>query len=254
MIDSSDQREPSARPGPESRWTHRATVRLHWLDSGDEYDERTPLLFVPGFGEEAFDHTALIEAIAPRRVIVPDLRGRGHSDSPEAGYSLEDHVGDLEAIIRGANVDQIHIACYSRGTAYAVKWATGNRRRVKSLTIGDYPAEHITPPKGAADFLAGRERFGRPLTDRVEAWVIRAVFEACRPETYYAALAELGVPLLLVYGGRQSSLVDRACLARYQTSLPELAIECFERSGHDLWRPDALRFAKCIAEFIQDAD
>jgi len=269
-----DSRARSIRP--RSRWSQHEAVRLHWLDSAapSEFTEAAechepagpgegrggrpdalPLVFVPGFGEEALDHLGLFERLAPRRVIVPDLRGRGPSDAPLEGYALADHVGDLEAVMRDARVDRIHVASYSRGTAYAVKWAIDHAGRVASLTIGDYPAEHIAPPAGAVEALADRTRFERPILERVSYDVMQAVFAACVSESYYAGLAALReVPLLLVHGARRSSMVDGKALARYREARPDIEIEVFEDSGHDLWRPDPDRFAETVARFVNAAD
>lgn len=249
-----------------SRFSQSGQLRIHWLDGtshaahaahaarATDADPLTALLFVPGMGEEALDHTALIELLAPRRVIIPDLRGRGPSDTPESGFTLGDHVADLDVVIRDAAIDRVHIASYSRGTAYAVKWAIENPDRVASIAIGDYPAQHIKPPPGSEDFLVGRERFGRPMTDRVTRRVMSSVFMACTDEDYYDGLARVAAPLLLIHGGRKHSLINGGILVRYRASRPDMEVELFEESGHDLWIPDPERFARRIARFIDAAD
>ncbi len=212
------------------------------------------MIFIPGFGEEARDHIPLIEQLSARRVIVPDLRGRGPSDAPATGYGLAEHLGDLDAVVRNTGVRRVHVASYSRGTAYALRWAIEHADHVASLTVGDYPAAHIRPPEGAVDFMAGRSRFGRPMTERIPEQTMRAVFAACEDETYYESLSRLHVPFLLMYGGREGSMIDDKTLERYRTSCSNLTLDRFEDSAHDLWRPDPARFARQLGRFMDATD
>lgn len=248
---------PAARDLPasvRSRWSSSGAVRLHWLEGHADATDRPALVFIPGFGEEALDHLPLIDALPARRVIIPDLRGRGLSDVPASGYGLAEHVGDLDVVLRDAGAFRTHVASYSRGTAYALRWALEHPELVVSLTVGDYPAEHIRPPDGAADFLAGRARFGRPMTDRISERTMRTVFADCTNEAYYEALSRVRFPLLLMYGGRRGSMVDVEILERYRASRPDCAFERFEDSAHDLWQPDPARFGRTLARFIDAAD
>lgn len=245
----------AADRGDPERWAERDGVRLHYLDSTDRADPGiTPMVFLPGFGEEALDHVDLIELLLPRRVVVPDLRGRGPSDAPVAGYTLADHVGDLDAVIGAAGLDVVHVASYSRGTAYALRWALDHPDRVRSVAVGDYTAAHLVPPPGTVDIFVGQRRGGRPVTDRISATTMAAVFADAVAEDYHDRLARLPAPLLVVRGGRRSSLLSDEALARYRSARPDVVVEVLDDSGHDLWSPDPAAFPRLLARFAERAD
>ena len=81
------------------KFANNQGVRLHYLDSGglDSGGQGVPALFVPGFGEEAAEHTAVIEALAPRRTLVVDLRGFDRIAGP-ATFTAELHDAPDRAI------------------------------------------------------------------------------------------------------------------------------------------------------------
>src|ERR1700730_958422 len=128
---------PGTDGGPASRWARNREVRLHYLEARPSAPG-TAVLVVPGFGEEAADHIALVEAVAPRRAVAVDLRGRGPSAVTADGYRIEDHVRDLEAVVAASGIERLHLVTYSRGTTYGLAWAFAHLDQVASITIGDY--------------------------------------------------------------------------------------------------------------------
>lgn len=75
-----------------------------------------PVLCLPGLTRNARDFEDLAAAIAPeRRVICPDLRGRGHSDyAPDpATYTPPHYLGDVLALLDGLGIAR----CVAIGTS-----------------------------------------------------------------------------------------------------------------------------------------
>ncbi len=238
-------------PHRHSRWACNGDVTLHYLDAVDaETDHsRVPLVFVPGFGEEALDHLTLIDALAPRRLIVPDLRGRGPSDKPDDPYDLDAHVADLDAVVAATGLTRVHIASYSRGTAYAMRWAVENPDKLASISVGDYPAAQIAPPLEAIAVLQARERFGRPFTDRIPAPLIAKVIEQAHTELYYDRLAQIDVPLMLMHGTRRSAMATEDVIAAYRAARPDVHLVVID-DGHDLWKRDPHAVPRAIRAFL----
>ena len=102
-----------------------------------ETEERPPLLIVPGFTESAEDYIEIIRAFEDRKCIAITLRGRGKSDSPEFGYTLEDHVSDIQAVVEQLALDNFYMLGYSRGVSYMIEYALGNLSKIKGMIIGD---------------------------------------------------------------------------------------------------------------------
>lgn len=237
----------------QSRFADHGTVRIHFLDSGHgDGDDRIPVVFVPGFGEEAMEHLPFIEALRPRRTIVVDLRGRGRSDAPESGYGMDEHAADLDAAIHAAGLDRLHLVSYSRGTTYAMRWATTHAERLASYTIGDYPAEQVIPPAWFPPKAEKSKWRGRPVSERMPVPAIRRLFADAVALDMWEDLRRLNCPMLLIRGGAQGGMLNDASTARYREVVARLQVETFEESAHDLWNPDPLRFVRTLAQFLDN--
>jgi pimeloyl-ACP methyl ester carboxylesterase len=71
------------------------------------------------------------------RVIAYDLRGRGDSDKPERGYSLQIHCKDLADLLDGLNLKRAVIAGHSLGAHIGLAFAVTFPRRVSKLVLVD---------------------------------------------------------------------------------------------------------------------
>ncbi|MDG0791429.1 alpha/beta hydrolase [Cohnella ginsengisoli] len=119
-------------------------VRIHYLDSLYESDASlVPVLISPGLSETAEEYEDFMVEMLPRRTIVLSFRGRGLSDTPLAGYDLQDHLTDIESVVQHLQLAHFHLYGYSRGVSYALGYARQHPERVVSLIVKDYPAEHI---------------------------------------------------------------------------------------------------------------
>jgi pimeloyl-ACP methyl ester carboxylesterase len=75
-------------------------VRLHYLDGHADCPTELSIVIVPGLAETAEDYAELMRRLAPRRCVAISLRGRGRSDTPASGYTLDDHADDVLAVVR----------------------------------------------------------------------------------------------------------------------------------------------------------
>ena len=231
----------------------RDGVRLHYLDSCGTAAV-PPVVFVPGMGDDADDYRDLLDELLPRRVLAVDLRGRGRSDAPESGWSLAHHVDDLDAVVGAAGLDQLHLASYSRGTAYALGWATTHPGRVLSVTIGDYGARQVLVPAEHREGFRFRRWRGRPMNERMDPRAIDAIFAAGEAVEFWDELGALGIPVLLLRGTEPGALVTDEVVARYRESVPGIEVVPVPGSGHDLWRPDPHVFPRTLASFLDRVD
>lgn len=238
---------------PVSRFVRAGDVRLHYLDARPS-SPGPAVVIVPGLGEEAADHLELLDAVAPRRAIAVDLRGRGASDVATHGYRLEDHVGDLDAIVADAGVHAAHVVTYSRGTTYGLGWALGHLDRVVTITVGDYPARQIVPPAALAEYVATRSWRRRPMAERMPATAVEAMVADAEAIEFWDDLTAVRQPMLLIRGGATGAMVGPEVEARYRRAVPHLEVVCFEESGHDLWSPDPDRFAATVRAFLDRVD
>lgn len=227
------------------------SVRLHYVESGPSSDE--PLLvFVPGLTDLAEDYLPILEEFG-RRTVVVDLRGRGPSDAPETGYSLDDHASDIEAVVNAATQGQVHLATFSRGSCYALTWAFTNPDRVLSIAIGDYPAREVIFPSDHLDnFMASTWR-GTPVEQRLSRRALEGIVASAVGRTFWDELAEFEGPVLVVRADGEGPITSEDW-DRYATEVPRAELVTFKDSPHDIFRQDRLRFPRLVRELADSAE
>ena len=80
----------------------------------------------------------MAEALSPgHRMLAMDLRGRGHSEAPASGYSIEHHCRDILAVLDDLGVDNAVIMGHSLGAFIALAFAAEYSDRVDRLILVD---------------------------------------------------------------------------------------------------------------------
>ena len=189
-------------------WVDNRGVKINYLDS--EIDNQlTPLVFLPGMLSTAQDYIEDMETMAPRRCLALSLRGRGKSDTPTTGYSLEDHVSDIEVVMARVHLGHFAVFAFSMGVPYAIEYAAKHRQSIDGLVIGDYPArlKHI-PETWISDVV---RRFG---DDKAQfAGAIQRESKDCE---LWDRLDQLHFPLLVLHGCKEGTLLNTEDIALYK--------------------------------------
>jgi len=242
-------------PGPVDGWADNRGVRLHFLDTGAVAEPgRTTVVVVPGLSEAAEEYAWLLDGLAPRRCVALSLRGRGQSDAPLAGYSLADHVSDLEAVVEALRLPRFCVVGLSRGVAYAVRFATLHPERVAGLVVGDYPAHHTElPPEWVDAFMESSWR-GVPVVERMKRRVVAGIQRDSRYEPLWEGLRRVPFPALILRGTGEGSLLPRKEADRYRRLIPEATVVAFEGTDHDLLEPDPTRLVRVLEGFLGGLD
>jgi pimeloyl-ACP methyl ester carboxylesterase len=207
-------------------------------------------VIVPGMGEPAEEYRWLADALAGRRVVIVDVRGRGESDAPAHGYRWEDHIGDLAAVVDALALDRPILVAFSRGSSYALGYALADPSRVRGLVVGDYTARHVgLPPEFAAHQLEVVIR-GVPMRERMPEHAVLAVADESVEVPLWDRLSELECPVLVVRGGRRSAIVTEEVAARWQEALPTVEIALLPEAGHDLWSRDPDAYLAVLRAYL----
>ncbi len=240
---------------PIESWAHNGSVRLHHLRSGGEgASQGTPVLFIPGMSQIADDFAGLMASLAPRGCVAATLRGRGRSDVPQSGYTLEDHVADIEAVVAQSGLGRFHLFAFSRGVAYALGYGVSHPDRLASLIIGDYPGHHSAiSPEWVDAFLASTFQ-GKTARERMPEHAIRAIQREARQILFWDDLARVNCPVLILKGGAEGSLLPMDQAERYLRALPDARLVVFDGFGHDLWADGGIRLAETLKEFLAGAE
>lgn len=138
------------------------------------------------------------------RVLLYDCRGMWRSDHPAGPYSMEQHVEDLHALLKGLKIDKAHIGGISYGSEISMLFAIRHPEMTSSLIVMDGVSEIHPLLKGqTTPWLLAAERQDAALLLRTsyhlnfaEEWINKnQAFIEASVERYaeidMAALAEL---------------------------------------------------------------
>jgi pimeloyl-ACP methyl ester carboxylesterase len=153
-------------------------------------------------------------------VVTYDLRGHGRSDRPPTGYTLDDAVDDLHAMIAGLGLSgPVHLVGYSFGGTVLFRYAHRHPSSVASLAVIE--SEPPTAAWAARTVDGLREvalHVGDPARMAVQPELVQKMSATARsladtttvttdivaPSGLMTAdqVAALDVPMLLIVGGR----------------------------------------------------
>jgi pimeloyl-ACP methyl ester carboxylesterase len=111
-----------------------ADATIRWTETAGPAPAR---LFVHGLGGDAATAWSdLVPRLEPRRDLLPDLLGHGHSDAPSAfGYTLAEHADTLAAVLDHAVEGPVDVVGHSMGGAIAIVLADRRPDLVSSLLL-----------------------------------------------------------------------------------------------------------------------
>ena len=121
---------------PQHGWVQANGLQLHyWEWPGDD----PPLLCLHALTFNGRIWNTLAERLAGRRrIIAPDLRGRGLSDKPPAGsYGWDQHASDVAEVMRQLGIGPLILVGHSLGGYVATLVAARERELVRRLVVVD---------------------------------------------------------------------------------------------------------------------
>lgn len=230
-------------------WALSDKVQIHYLDSDPaQRAGGLPLLLIPGMLGAAEDYLSDMESLAPRRCVSASLRGRGKSDAPKQGYSFEDHVDDVQAVVHAAGLSGFCALGYSTGVAYALGYAVRHPSALQGLVLLDYPARY---PAIGPEWVDRALPF---LSDPAREPVVGALQRESVEVPLWESLERIECPVLILRGGKAGSMLSEEDARRYRRRLRRARIVVFEDSGHELWDPDRDRYLHELRAFLQEID
>jgi pimeloyl-ACP methyl ester carboxylesterase len=133
-----------------------------WEGKGKE------VLCVHGITANCRSWDVIASSLAPQhKVIAMDLRGRGLSDSPASGYSVEKHCRDILALMDDRRMDRAVLMGHSLGAFISLVFAANYPGRVDRLILvdggGNLSAAQMT--KVFAGIKPSLDRLGKVFPD-----------------------------------------------------------------------------------------
>jgi len=124
----------------ESRFVEANGIRLRYLEHGGD---GPTLVLTHGLSANAHFFDGLVAGgLAPAlHVLSFDLRGRGLSDKPTHGYSIEEHAADLLGALDALGLGRVLLGGHSFGGLLTFYLAAEAPERVERALVLDAPAE-----------------------------------------------------------------------------------------------------------------
>ena len=267
---------------PADRFVTANGLRLHYVEWGDA--SKPPLVLIHGLDRVArtFDHLA--PHFSDRyRVIAYDMRGHGDSSwDPQGRYLVEDHVGDLEGLVKALGLRNMVVWGNSTGGRVAQVFTALHPDLVTHLIAEDVGPER---PRAIADNYARRvkaEENGWASEDELIAALRKA--NAGMAEAVLRSYARHGAkrradgrlvwkrdpnlvkgfvetdlwrfvgtiqtPALYVLGGR-STIVPPETQAQLQKTLPRVRLVTMPGLGHYPSDEQPAEFVAIVNEFLR---
>lgn len=125
----------------EKRWSSEDGLSLYFRDyRGPEGYDGPPVICMHGLTRNSRDFAELAEHIAKtRRVIVPEVRGRGQSDfAPEpATYNPAQYVADVEQLFEREEIERFIAIGTSMGGLMTMMLAAAKPGRIAAVVMND---------------------------------------------------------------------------------------------------------------------
>jgi pimeloyl-ACP methyl ester carboxylesterase len=173
-------------------------VRIHYATAG----EGPPLVLLHGWPQHWWSWRRLIGPLAAsHRVICPDIRGMGWSDTPRRGYSRSRLVMDLLGLMDALSMEQVSLIGHDWGLLVGYETCFTQPQRIRRFVamggIHPWTARGLPPTLAARvwQIYALASPLGAPATLRLglperclQAWRYRGTFTPGELETYLGGL------------------------------------------------------------------
>lgn len=234
-------------------WINNHGTSIHFYDSNPNTNNlKLPFVMIPGLSESAEDYIPVMEMLFPRRCIAISLRGRGKSDAPQIGYTLEDHISDIESVIKHLEINEFILMGFSRGVSYALGYALTNLSSIKGLVLGDYPAYHSQLPTGWVEYFSSLPPWrGKSLSERIKTHTLYGLQKESKQILFWDKLSSISCPTLVIRGGKVDAVLSKDDGVKYLEKIQNSNLVVFEESNHNIFKPNLKKFVDTIQEFFE---
>jgi pimeloyl-ACP methyl ester carboxylesterase len=113
-------------------------AKIRYQESGEDNPDKTPLLFLHGYGG-MIEHWDLNipEFAHNHKIYAMDLIGFGNSQKPNVRYSLELFASQIETFLLLKKIDSVIIVGHSMGAASAIYFAHHQPEKIKGLILAN---------------------------------------------------------------------------------------------------------------------
>lgn len=236
-----------------SLFVDNGSVKIHVLENGVPSEKTPSLLVISGIWEPAERAIPVLSEIHSH-VVALSLRGRGLSSTPKTGYTLQDHLSDIDAVVKYFSLEHYCVLGFSRGASYALGWSLKNQQDMCGLILGDQPPIHISLGTEQVKFWSNLEYLGVPILNFMRQTAIEGLAREAEEVDFSPELSKLKIPVALFAGKNKESMipsnVSDEILQLYKREIPSIEIVDFAQSGHMIPDEEPEKYIKEIESFI----
>lgn len=228
-------------------------IKIHVLENGILSDKYPSLLVIGGLWEPA-ERAIPVLCGLKSHVVALSLRGRGLSSTPETGYDLDDHLSDIEAVVKLCGLKNYCVLGFSRGASYALGWSVKNHKDMSGLILVDQPPIHLAPGPGYADYWSKLVYLDVPLLNFMRKSALEGIERESTMIDFSAELHNLDIPVKFFAGMDKEatipSNVTEEDIENYRHRVRDIEIVEFSRSGHMIPDDEQPKYIEEIDSFI----
>jgi pimeloyl-ACP methyl ester carboxylesterase len=188
------------------------------------------------------------------RVVAFSFRGRGLSSTPESGYDLNDHLSDMEAVVKATVLTEYCVLGFSRGASYALGWALGHQQDMLGLILVDQPPIHIRPGPGYVDFWSSLVYLDVPILNFMRKEALEGLARDALDVDFSSLLHKIRIPVKLFAGRNKEAMIPSdlsdEIIDLYKKEIPNFELVEFLHSGHMIPDEEQQKYLLEIDSFI----
>lgn len=201
-------------------------VAIHFIQTVPDHPGGPTVVVIPGLAQPADDYVEYLDEDMFSDAVFISLRGRGESAAPETGYSFEEQLSDVTAVVDHLGLDRFVLLGYSVGVAFALAYTLTNMEKVAGLILVDYPPHYPSIPESWIETVTNPVPVLAPH-------VARALVKESHRTVMSKELFDILCPVLVIRGGKADSLLSSRNAALYTDRVPDCNEFVIEDMGHD---------------------
>lgn len=205
----------------------------------------TPLIFIPGAIVGADSIFASIKECINFYCIIISIRGRGKSGKPVNGYTIEDQVSDIAAVINAEIIKELYIVGHSVGAGLAAAYTIKYPEKIRGLILADYPPAYPAFPEQWGNRI--REHF----IDMDENFINELIKDSLKTD-FTDDLIKMKFKKLLLKGSNENSLLKSEKANHVCQKLLDAQLIIIENCGHEIFIEKPYEALKIVEKFMTE--
>ncbi len=217
-------------------------INIHYIILNPEAIN-IPIILIPGAISSAEDICDELKNNSNLCFIAISLRGRGKSSAPSVGYSLEDQISDVEAVVQAEGINKVFILGHSNGVGIATYYSIKHYEKVLGLILVDYPPGY---PKFTEEW---KQRIINE-TNGLSTNLLNGLVNESQKKYFLKELGLFDFKKLIIKGANEDSMLPMEIVQKIKKVLSNCTFATIDNCGHEVFIEKPHEITKLIEDFI----